>query len=128
MSSPDSTYARGSFRASLLRALDRRHGFMDQNRTEAFRVFSGAADGVDGVFVDIFGEGAVLIVYEDKPPRWFDAKLEAATALEVLKPLGVRGVYLKPFAKDRSRLGGELPASATEATPAAGESLPESIL
>ncbi len=99
-----------------------------QKRTQAFRVFSGIADGIDGIFVDVYGEGAVLIVYEGRPPRSFDPIAEAATVLDVLKSLGVRAVYVKPFARDRSRLGGELPTIATDPTPAAGEALPEAIV
>src|SRR5437899_1061116 len=99
-----STTRSDSFAASLSRALDRRQPLIASHNTQAFRVFSGAADGVDGVFGDVYGQGAVLIVYEGRSPRGFDPGAEAATVLEVLKPLGVRAVYLKPFAKDRSRL------------------------
>jgi 23S rRNA (cytosine1962-C5)-methyltransferase len=127
MSRPPSIHA-GSFHVALTDALQRRSGLIRQGRTQAFRAFSGIADGLDGVFVDVYGEGAVLIVYEGRPPTWFDPKAEAATVLEVLKPLGVRGIYLKPFAKDRSRLGGELPTVATDPKPAAGEPLPEAFV
>lgn len=116
-----------AFRISLARALERRRGLTEDSVTSAFRVFSGIADGMDGVYVDTYGPGAVLIVYEGRPPRWFDEKIEAQTVLEVLKPLGVKAVYLKPFAKDRSRLGGELPPVVTDAAPAAGAALPEAV-
>ena len=101
--------------------------------TLAFRAFSGIADGMDGVFVDVYGTvdccgGATLIVYEGRPPRSFEPLREAAVALEVLRPLGVTAVYFKPFAKDRSKMGGELPLVATDPTPAAGDALAESIL
>lgn len=112
----------------LVKAMDRRRAIVEQGKTQAFRVLSGAADGLDGVFIDVYGPGAVLIVYEGQSPRWFDPTREAATVLDVLRPLGVRAVYLKPFAKDRSRLGGELPECVTKAAPAAGDALPESIL
>lgn len=125
MNRPD---ASRSFRALLAQSLDRRRELIANNTTQAFRVFSGSADGADGVFVDVYGEGAVIILYEGRVPRGFDAKAEAQAALAVLKPLGVRAVYVKPFAKDRSRLGGELPPEATDPKPAAGEALPESIL
>lgn len=92
------------------------------------RLFSGAADGMDGVFVDVYDQGAVLIVYEGRAPRSFDPAAEARNVLATLKPLGVRAVYLKPFARDRSRLGGELPECVTQPQPAAGEVLPESFL
>lgn len=112
----------------LSRAIELRGPLFDQNVTQAYRVFSGAADGLDGVYIDVYGPGAVLIVYEGRAPRGFDSPLNANQVLDSLKGLGVKAVYLKPFAKDRSKLGGELPAVVTDPQPAAGEPLPESIL
>jgi len=125
------------FRRLLAAALERRRSVVDAGSPRggdesavggAFRVFSGEADGLDGVYVDVYGAGAVLIVYEGRPPRWFEAAAAGAAVLEELRKIGVRAVYLKPFAKDRSRMGGEPPACVTEAAPLAGEALPESIL
>ncbi|HEX8340906.1 MAG TPA: class I SAM-dependent methyltransferase [Tepidisphaeraceae bacterium] len=115
------------WRDALRRALDRRQA-LAAGVERAFRAFSGIADGVDGVFVDVYGPGAVLIVYEGRPPAAFDPADAAAVALELLRPIGVRAVYLKPFARDRSRLGGALPPVVTQPTPAAGDALPEAIL
>jgi 23S rRNA (cytosine1962-C5)-methyltransferase len=39
----------------------------------------------------------------------------------------VRGVYHKPFARDRSKMGGELPQVTTDPTPIAGEAAPEAV-
>jgi len=128
MSRPHPIQSAASFRPFLIEALERRQSLIRQNRTQAFRVFSGIADGIDGIFVDVYGEGAVLIVYEGRPPRTFNPAAEAAAILEVLKPLGVKAVYVKPFAKDRSRMGGELPEIVTDPKPAAGETLPEAIV
>lgn len=116
------------FRGLLTRAVRRRRELIASGKTDSFRAFSGVADGVDGVFVDVYAAGAVLIVYEGRPPRGFDEAGAAAVVLEVLRPLGVTAVYLKPFARDRSRMGGALPPVVTQATPAAGEPLPEAIL
>jgi 23S rRNA (cytosine1962-C5)-methyltransferase len=116
------------FHVALSRALDRRKPLIGRPDAQAFRAFSGSADGVDGVFVDVYDCGAVLIVHEGAAPRNFNPTAEAAAALEVLKRIGVRGVYVKTFARDRSRMGGELPAEVTDSTPAAGEGLPEAIL
>lgn len=116
------------FTALLAWALEKRCSLIDDPRIESYRALSGSADGLDGVFVDVYGPGATLIVYEGVAPRSFDVSSAAADALEVLKPLGVRAVYYKPFARDRSRLGGELPVCVTDPTPAAGEALPEFIL
>jgi 23S rRNA (cytosine1962-C5)-methyltransferase len=115
-------------RPFLTAALTRRRELLDMKRTQAFRVFSGIADGVDGVYIDVYADGAVLIVYEGRPPRGFDANAEAANVLEVLRPLGVNAVYVKPFARDRSKLGGALPPCVTDPTPAAGEPLPAATL
>lgn len=117
-----------TLRRLLVAALERRRGLIDKGRTRAFRAFSGDVDGADGVYIDVYGEGAVLIVYEGRMPRGFDAAKEAAVVLDVLRPLGVRGVYLKPFAKDRSKLGGALPAVVTQATPAAGDVVSEALV
>jgi len=101
---------------------------MKSGRSEAFRAFSGDGEGVTGVFVDVYGPGAVMVVYDGRTPRGFDAQHAARAALEVLRPIGVKAVYLKPFPKDRAKLGGELPACVTEPAPAAGEPLPEAVI
>lgn len=111
-----------------MKAIDRRRPLLAGRSTNAFRVFCGSADGLDGVFVDVYGSGAVLIIYEGRAPSTFDGAAQSKRVLELLSPLGVRAVYLKPFARDRSKMGGELPEVVTEATPAAGETLPEFVL
>lgn len=117
-----------AFASLLEKALERRRPLLKSGATQAFRIFSGEADGLDGVFVDVYAQGAVLIVYEGRAPRAFNASTESQVALRVLAPLGVRAVYFKPFAKDRSKMGGELPRVTTDPAPAAGEPLPESLL
>jgi len=115
-----------SLHSLLSQALARRLPLL--STTQAFRAFSGIADGLDGVYLDVYGQGATLITHEGKPPRDFDLTAAARTALETLSSIGVRAIYHKPFAKDRSRLGGELPPITTSPTPLAGEPLPESLL
>lgn len=117
-----------SVRELLPRAIGRRRALIDSGVTEAFRVFSGDVDGLHGVFIDVLGPGAVLIVHEGVAPAAFDAEREAEGALGALSALGVRAVYHKPFARDRSRMGGALPACVTDRTPGAGEALPEFVL
>ncbi|MBL8765029.1 MAG: class I SAM-dependent rRNA methyltransferase [Phycisphaerae bacterium] len=116
-----------AFGPLLSRAMEKRRGMIRSGETDAFRVFSGAADGLDGVFIDVYGEGAVLMVHEGIAPRGLDVRSAAGAALRVLGPAGVRAVYLKPFAKDRSGLGGALPAVVMDPTPAAGAALPEEL-
>lgn len=117
-----------SLTALLPRALDRRQGLIESGSTQAFRAFSGIADGIEGVFIDVYGGGAVLIVYEGRVPCDFDPWREGEMVLKILQPLGVKAVYHKPFAQDRSRLGGALPECVTDPAPLAGEALPEAIL
>jgi len=117
-----------TFRSVLAKALTRRRSLIEPGKNRALRAFSGGADGVEGVYVDIYGAGAVLVVYEGQSPRWFNPDEQAAVVLEVFHPIGVRAIYVKPFGKDRSKLGGELPEILSEPTPAAGEVLPEAIL
>ncbi|MFO0857455.1 MAG: class I SAM-dependent methyltransferase [Phycisphaerales bacterium] len=95
----------------------------------AFRAFSGPTEGIPGTFLDIYAQGATLITYEGTTPARFNRQLEAQAALEVLanSPLQTRAIYHKPFARDRSKLGGQLPEIVTDKTPLAGEELPESL-
>ncbi len=116
------------FRALLSKSLNLRRSLIDGGTSEAFRAFCGLADGLDGVFVDVYGAGATLIVYEGRAPREFDAAREATVVLDALRPLGVTAVYLKPFTRDRSRLGGEMPEVVLQPKPAAGETLAEAIV
>ncbi len=111
----------------LGRAIGKRVGLRTAG-VEAFRAFGGSADGLEGVYLDVYGPGAALNVYEGRAPRWVLASAASREALAVLAPLGVRAVYVKPFAKDRSKLGGDLPAGATDPNPAAGEALPEAVV
>lgn len=97
-------------------------------RTQCYRAFSGRAEGLDGVFVDVYGPVATLIVHEGPATDGLDVKELATSVLEALGPAGVRSVYHKPFMKDRSRLGGKLPAVVTSATPLAGIKQPETIV
>lgn len=108
--------------------IERLRGSSPSAEGPAFRVFSGGADGAEGIFIDIYGPGAVLIEYEGRTPKWAIINRDfAAKILEVLKPLGVTAIYRKPFARDRTKMGGDLPAIALSAKPAAGEALPEAI-
>ena len=60
---------------------------------ECWRVFGGRADGLDGLFIDRYGPGAVMITYESTPAERYSqpgARQDAAKAvLEALKPIGV---------------------------------------
>lgn len=94
----------------------------------AWRVVDGAGDGLPGVAVDRYGPCAVLNVYEDVP--WDDAAVSAAAeaVLDALAPGGVSAVYVKRFARDRSRLGGRFADEARSAAPRAGVAQPEALV
>lgn len=112
----------------LGRAIERRAPLMAASSTQAFRVFSGEADGIDGVFVDVYGPGAVVAIYEGRAPRALDGGVFCATALARLEGLGVEAVYLKVFPKDRSKIGGTLPEAVLSPTPSAGKPVGEALL
>lgn len=128
MHSPNPTPGTTPLNALLAASIEKRRALFKGGRTQAFRAFSGAADGLDGVFIDVYAQGAVIIVYDDVPRRQFDPQQDGAAVLAALSPLGVRGVYLKRFARDRSRMGGELPEGTLRTTPLIGEPLPEHLL
>lgn len=111
----------------LHKSLAKRKSLVKSNA--AFRAFSGPTEGIPGVFLDIYANGATLITYEGTTPKRFDPQAEAHAALEVLSnsSLETKAIYLKPFARDRSKLGGHLPDIVTNPTPIAGEPLAESL-
>jgi 23S rRNA (cytosine1962-C5)-methyltransferase len=94
----------------------------------AYRLFDGAGDGIAGIYVDRYGTAAVLSVYDDS--GWTDdAVSEAATAvLDTLGPSGLEAVYVKPFTRDRTRLGGRAPDECYAPTPRAGRRQPDVLV
>jgi 23S rRNA (cytosine1962-C5)-methyltransferase len=115
------------FSEAFAHAVSRRERLSAAGQTNAYRLFDGAGDGVAGIYVDRYGPAAVLSVYDDS--RWgSDAVTEAAQGvLEVLRAGGVESVYVKPYARDRSRLGGQAPDECTSPVPRAGTPQPEAI-
>jgi 23S rRNA (cytosine1962-C5)-methyltransferase len=110
----------GGLGGALERAIERRRSLVDDPAVTALRVVSGRSDGVAGLFVDLLGPAAVADVYEGTPADAVDPRELAGAVLAALSPLGARGVYLKRFGADRSRLGG-VPAETTDAQPMAGD-------
>jgi 23S rRNA (cytosine1962-C5)-methyltransferase len=94
----------------------------------AYRVLDGAGDGCPGVSIDRYGPAAVLNVDDDAGLSHDGVTAMADAALRVLGSAGVTAVYVKPFARDRSRLGGTPPDEARSATPRAGTALPASLV
>lgn len=101
---------------------------MSQTLVTAWRVLDGAGDGVPGLSIDRLGPVAVLNVYDDARLDESEVSATADDALAALAPLGVEAVYVKAFARDRSRLGGELPDEARCPTPRAGRAVPATLV
>ena len=104
-----------------------RHPLIVTPGLTACRLFDGAGDGIAGVYVDRYGPAAVLNVYDDA--GWDERAISSAahSILEQLRSNGVASVYVKHFARDRSRLGGQPPAESTSATPRVGVAQPDTL-
>lgn len=126
---PNSGPTASSRFASLLgRAISQRKPLIESGVSDAFRVFGGEADGMDGLYVDVYGSGAILIEYQGRVKPAISPGIAGRVVLDALWNKGVRAVYHKPFSKDRSRMGGKLPEVATSRDPIAGEALPEAFV
>lgn len=113
--------------SKLRDALQRREPLLHREDLDAYRVFHGQADGIDGLFIDRLGPGAVMIRHLGKIIEKDDTPAAARIVLDLLSPLGVRAVYDKPYVADRSKLGGAFEAVLTDPTPAAGDPLPPTV-
>jgi 23S rRNA (cytosine1962-C5)-methyltransferase len=80
------------------------------------------------VYVDRYGPAAVLSVYADAGLGDQAISGAAATVLELLQPSGLEAVYVKPLARDRSRLGGRAPEESYSPTPRAGLPQPDALV
>jgi 23S rRNA (cytosine1962-C5)-methyltransferase len=115
------------FAESLDLACRSRSSLLESSEVTAYRLLDGPGDGTPGIYLDRYGPAAVMNVYEDA--RLSEASITAAAqaALELLAPAGLESVYVKPFARDRSRLGGRAPDESRAARPRAGRNQPESL-
>jgi len=116
------------FAGALEGALRRRAALVAEPDVTAWRVLDGRGDGVRGLSIDRYGPAAVMNVYDDAGLPDEAVTAVAAVTLEQLAPLGVESVYVKPFVRDRSRLGGALGDEATSPAPRAGVPQPESLV
>ncbi len=117
-----------AFSEVLQTAIDVRAPLVTGGDVTAYRVLDGAGDGMPGLSIDRYGPAVVLNVFDDARFGHAEVTRMAAAALELLAPTGVEAVYVKAFARDRSRLGGDLPDEASSATPRAGVALPEALV
>lgn len=109
-------------------ALEARRALLDSAAVTAYRLIDGGGDRLAGVYLDRFGPAAVLSVYDDAALEEQAVTDVSYAALEQLTPFGVESVYVKRFARDRSRLGGQAPDEARRAHPRAGVAQPETLL
>ena len=121
-------FAGARFAESLDAAWRRRAPIFEDGEVTAYRVLDGAGDGVPSVYLDRYGPAAVMNVYEDAHLSQTSVTTAAQLTLEMLAPAGLEAVYVKPFARDRSRLGGRSPDELRAATPRAGRKQPESLV
>lgn len=113
---------------TLAAAWQRRAPIVGRTDLTAYRVLDGAGDGWPGVSIDRLGPAAIVNVGEDARLSHAAVTGLAAATLRLLEAAGVTAVYVKPFVRDRSRLGGELPDEARSAIPRAGTPLPETVI
>ncbi len=80
----------GELRALFARARERRAALgLPSRETTAYRLFHGAADGLEGLTVDVYGDFLVASLYTERRGAREEGWLDA------LGELGFRGVYLK---------------------------------
>jgi len=125
---PRNDFAAARFAKSLDEAWRRRAPIFTAGEVTAYRVLDGPGDGVPGVYLDRYGPAAVMNVYEDARLSQTSITTAAQLTLEMLAPAGLDAVYVKPFARDRSRLGGRSPDELRAAAPRAGLQQPESLV
>ena len=80
----------------LTGAVERRWGLGRSEGTTAFRLVNGAGDGMAGVAVDVYGDFAVVHLY--------DEEIERDGLLDAVAGLGFDGVYLKVRPKQANEL------------------------
>lgn len=117
----------GSAAGRLAAAWLRRAPLAHRADLTAYRVLDGAGDGWPGVSIDRYGPAAILNVGDDARLSHEAVTNLAETTLRLLDAAGVSAVYVKPFVRDRSRLG-DLPDEIRAATPRAGTPLPETLI
>ena len=125
---PRPDFAAARFAESLGAAWRRRAPIFEDGDLTAYRVLDGPGDGVPGVYLDRYGPAAVMNVYEDAHLSQTAVTTAAQLTLDLLAPAGLEAVYVKPFARDRSRLGGRSPEESRASAPRAGRRQPESLV
>jgi 23S rRNA (cytosine1962-C5)-methyltransferase len=107
--------------ATLVESAQRRFGVIAPGDTTALRLANAEGDELPGISVDLYGEHAVVSIYDelDEPAL--------ARVLEGTMGAGVRGVYVKFRPKDASRLPDTRRDDVAPARPLAGEAAPDAF-
>jgi 23S rRNA (cytosine1962-C5)-methyltransferase len=121
-------FASHTFSESLGRAWRRRAPLVEDGGVTAYRVLDGRGDGVPGVYLDRYGPAAVLNIHADAELSREAVTTAAQLTLDLLGPAGLEAVYVKPFARDRSQLGGRSPDESRAAAPRVGRRQPEALV
>lgn len=116
-----------AFSQALDEALGRRSALLAAPDVTAYRVLDGRGDGVPGLSLDRYGPAAVLNVYEDAGLAHEQVTAAAHAILARMSSTGLEAVYVKEFARDRSRLGGRAPDEVRNAAPRAGVAQPSAL-
>jgi len=103
----------GGARGLLERALRRRAPLRSDGGTTAYRWLNGSGDGTPGLTLDLFGDVAVLSIYDGQDPA------PVADAAMVL--LRLRAVYLKARPREAGKLRGEERVARAPVLPLRGE-------
>lgn len=107
--------------ARLVESAQRRFGVVAPKDTTALRLANADGDELPGVSVDLYGEHAVVSIYDELDEPGLARVLEGTMAA------GVRGAYVKFRPKDASRLPDTRREDVAPAKPLAGETAPESF-
>jgi 23S rRNA (cytosine1962-C5)-methyltransferase len=111
-------------RESLIdRALEARAALIESGVTDAWRVFHGQSDGVDGLVLERFGPALIVQIHEGRLAISLD---EVRTLAELaMQRLGIEAAYLKRFVRDRAGAGEDEQTLHRDATPWIGALLEE---
>ncbi|MBI5765015.1 MAG: class I SAM-dependent rRNA methyltransferase [Planctomycetes bacterium] len=115
-----------SLRERLSTGFARRAALLRHSDLDAFRLFNGAADGVDGVVIEKLGPVLVVQLHEGRFAGDLEALRDAVG--QHYRECGATAVYLKKFVRDRSGVDDETVAEHREPTPWIGEPAPERII
>lgn len=108
------------------RALGARASLLNDPGVEAFRVFNGRCDGLEGLVIEKFGPVCIAQLHEEKLSR---PEAEVRAIVEAFhERLGATATYRKMFVRDRARVGPDVTGLHSDARPWIGEPVPEELI